>query len=506
MLRWLKSLGSAAARADAYSLMRSGEAALAQGHAADAAAFFRRAIAIDANVADYYRYLALACRAQGDFVGAEAAYRTALRLNPDDISIHVKLGAVYTSLGRLADARRWLEGAAQASPAYAEAHLRLADLFLEQCEPALAVEACREAVRLEPGSAHALVALGRALEVGGRTESALEAYEAALQVDPQSVDAHVSRATTYLAREQFSAGWDEFEWRKRARDQAAVHGRFHAPDWDGSDLRGHTLLFYAEQGLGDQIMYASCVPDLQRRGGRVVIDCDPRLVPLFRRSFPSTVVHGGRQSDDGGWAEEHGVHLKVACASAPRFLRRSAEDFPDHRGYLRADPSKVEQWKDRLANLGPGRKIGLSWRGGVQRTGRAWRSLEIDTLLPLLRVPGVRFVSLQYDATAEERARLQAVGGDIHHWPEAIEDYDETAALLCALDVTVSVCTAVIHLAGALGRPVWVLAPIAPDARYGLAGERMRWYPSARMFRQPSFGDWRSVVAHVVDALERLPE
>ncbi|HWA39922.1 MAG TPA: tetratricopeptide repeat protein [Burkholderiales bacterium] len=506
MLRWLKSLGSTAARADAYSLMRRGEAALAQGLAADAAAFFRGAIAVDATVADYYRYLALACRAQGDFSGAEAAYRSALRLNPDDTSLQVKLGVVYTKLGRLADAQRWLEGAARASPEYAEAHLRLGDLFLERCEPALAVEACREAVRLEPRSAQALVALGRALEVGGSIESALDAYEAALRLDPQSVDAHVSRATTHLAREQFGAGWDEFEWRKLAPEQVAVHERFPIPDWDGSDLRGRTLLFYAEQGLGDQIMYASCVPDLQRQAGRVVIDCDPRLVALLRRSFPPAIVHGGRQSDDGRWSEAHGLHLKVACASAPRFLRRSAEDFPGHRGYLRADPSKVAQWKDRLAKLGPGRKVGLSWRGGVQRTGRAWRSLEIDSLLPLLRLPGIQFVSVQYDATAEELARLEAVSGTMPHWPEAIEDYDETAALLCALDITVSVCTAVIHLAGALGLPVWILAPIAPDARYGRAGERMRWYPSARMFRQPSFGDWRSVVDDVANELRHLPE
>jgi tetratricopeptide (TPR) repeat protein len=505
MLRWLKSLRSAAGRVDAYSLMRLGETALAQGRPAEAAACFRRAIAADAGVADFHRYLALACRAQGDFDGAEAAYRAALHLNPDDIAIHVKLGAVYTKLGRLADAQRWLEGVAHSSPEYAEAHLRLGDLFLEQCQPALAAKAYREAVRLEPGSAPALVALGKALEVGGDTAAAFEAYEAALHVDPQSVDAHVSRATILLSREQFGAGWDEFEWRRRVPEQAPVHDRFPFPDWDAADLSGRTVLFYAEQGLGDQIMYASCLPDVLRRADRVVIDCDPRLVTLFRRSFPQAVVRGGQQSDDGRWTAEHGIHLKLAGASAPRFLRRSPEDFPAHAGYLRPDPGKVQKWKQRLAALGPERAVGLSWRGGVQRTGRAWRSLEIDALLPLLRLPGLRFVSLQYDAAEEELARLHAATGiRVHHWPEAIDDYDETAALLCALDVTVSVCTAVIHLAGALGQPVWILAPIAPDARYGLAGERMRWYPSARMFRQPSFGDWRTVVTGVANEMKRF--
>jgi hypothetical protein len=285
-----------------------------------------------------------------------------------------------------------------------------------------------------------------------------------------------------------------------------VHDRFAAPDWDGASLSGHTLLYYAEQGLGDHIMYASCLPDLLPRAERIVVECEPRLATLFRRSFPQAVVHGNRQLDDGRWSEMHGADVKLSCASAPRFLRRSAEDFPDHRGYLAADPAKVEKWKSRLAALGPERRIGLSWRGGVQRTGRAWRSLEPAALMPLLRVPGFRFISLQYDAQEAELARLRESGVDVQHWPEAIDDYDETAALVCALDVTVSVCTAVIHLAGALGRPVWILAPLTPDARYGLTGTRMRWYPSARMFRQDSFGDWGAVVARVADQLKRFPE
>lgn len=508
MLRWLKHLFvSSAGRADAPSLLRLGESALAQGRPADAATFFRRAISLDATVAHFHRYLALACRAQGDFAGAETAYLAAMRLEPEDVSTRVKLGAVYTKLGRLEDAHRWLEEVARASPGYAEAHLRLGDLLLEEGRPAQAAAACREAVRLEPGSAHALVSLGRALEVGGEVESALEAYEAALRIDPDRPDAHVSRAALRLSREQFGAGWDEFEWRRRLPDQPAVHGRFQAPDWEGSDLSGRKLLFYAEQGLGDQIMYASCLPDLQQKTEHIVIECDPRLAELFRRSFPGAAVHGGQLSDDGRRSDVHGIHYKLACASAPRFLRRSPEDFPERSSYLRADPSKVEKWKRRLSAPGRQRNIGLSWRGGVQRTGRAWRSFEPDALLPLLRAPGCRFVSLQYDASQEELARLRAATGiDVVHWPEAIEDYDETAALLCALDLTVSVCTAVIHLAGALGRPVWVLAPITPDARYGLTGPRMRWYSTARMFRQTSFGDWTTVVADVANELRRLPE
>ena len=209
MLRWLKRhFGSATDHADAHSLSRLGEAALAQGHPVDAAGFFRRAIAKDAGAADLHRHLAMACRAQGDLVGAETAYLAALRLQPDDVSTQIKLGAVYIGLGRFQDARRWLESAVQASPEFAAAHLRLGDLFLEQRQWEQAILAYREAVRLEPGSAVAHIALARALEVGGDVESAVETYEAALRIDPQSVEAHVSRATVRLAREEFGAGWD----------------------------------------------------------------------------------------------------------------------------------------------------------------------------------------------------------------------------------------------------------------------------------------------------------
>src|SRR5262249_5411138 len=161
-------------------------------------------------------------------------------------------------------------------------------------------------------------------------------------------------------------------------------------------------------------------------------------------------VHGGGQSDAPDWLDEP-VDAQISFGSLPLHLRRSAEAFPRHGGYLRADPGRVERWRARLATLGPGPKIGLSWRGGVAQTSRGMRSLALEELLPILRSGGGAFVNLQYGPHAHEIAQLrQAHGVEVHHWPEAIDDYEETAALVCALDLTVSVCTAVVHLAGAL--------------------------------------------------------
>jgi hypothetical protein len=228
-------------------------------------------------------------------------------------------------------------------------------------------------------------------------------------------------------------------------------------------------------------------------------------VPLFRRSFPSATCFA---SPPGGGLPPGiapgPIDYVTDAGSVARFLRRDAADFPRHDGYLRADPALVGRGRERLARLGPGLKVALSWTGGVRKTRRALRSIPLDQLLPLLRVTGVRFISLQY--TPEARGELDALrarhGIQVEHWPEAIDDYDQTAALVCAADLVVSVCTSLVHLGGSLGRPVWVMAPLSPEWRYGLAGDSMPWYPSVRMFRQSAYCRWEPVIAAIAGALQ----
>jgi hypothetical protein len=236
--------------------------------------------------------------------------------------------------------------------------------------------------------------------------------------------------------------------------------------------------------------------------------CNDRLQRLFRRSFPEAEFHPKPiKNTPPAWLKQAGrIDYQVYMGSMPGLLRNHWRDFPGHRGYLRADPQRVAHWKARLDALGPGRRIGLSWRGGTVDTRRAMRSLSLDQLLPLFNVPGCRFVSLQYGSdTADEVAQFSArTGIALPHWQEAIDDYDETAALVEALDLTISVCTSVIHLGGALGRPVWVMVPGVPEWRYGRRGERMPWYPSVRLFRSPKIGEWDPVVRTLADELGSL--
>jgi hypothetical protein len=273
-------------------------------------------------------------------------------------------------------------------------------------------------------------------------------------------------------------------------------------EWDGSDLAGSGIVLYGEQGLGDEIMFASCVPDILRTAGRCAIECNPKLTALFRRSFPQAIVRAAGETDTSAPAVQHRAEWRSAIGSVPRFLRKSGSDFPAHPGYLRADPARVSYWTERLAALPGRRKVGISWRGGAPSTRGSLRSVPLEQWRGVLRLAGIDFVSLQYTDCSAEIAEVAASSGTrVHHWREALDDYDETAALVSALDLVISVQTAAVHLSGALGVATWALIPETPEWRYGEEGEAMRWYPSVTLVRKQRGEDWTHVLARVEQRL-----
>ena len=479
---------------------------LGAGNAAAAEQSARGALALDAGSTPAHVNLGAALERQGKFDEAARSYRAALGIDADCLPALVNLSALCLRLGEVGESERSVERALRISPDYVEAHMQRGSLLLEQRQPERAAESYREALRLRPGDAAAQCSIGFAFDMQGRFAEAMDCYDRAIALNPAYLPSYLNRAAIWLLEEDYARGWREYERRLTNPELAPLHRRFSQPDWDGAPLAGRRILVYAEQGLGDEILFASCLPDIIGQAAHCIIDCDPRLAGLFQRSFAQATVHGGGQTDPTGWLDGLGpVDLKIPAGSLPLHLRRKPEDFPRHSGYLHAAPGKVAAWRERLQALGPGPKIGLSWRGGVPQTGRGSRSIALAELLPVLQGGPATFVSLQYGPCSAELADLrQQHGVEIHHWQEAIDDYDQTAALVCALDLVVSVCTAVVDLAGALGRPAWVLAPIRTDFRYGRAGAVMRWYPSVRVFRQPRYGDWQPVIASVAAELALL--
>jgi hypothetical protein len=336
----------------------------------------------------------------------------------------------------------------------------------------------------------------------GRREEGLALAETLLAHDPTLVEARMNRALILLGKGNFGDAWDEYEARRLLPGSGCAND-LPCAEWRGEALEGRTIFIYPEQGLGDEIMFASCIPDLVARGARCTLQCHRKLEKIFRRSFAQVEVlaTGDTLPQNAG----RGWDFKVAIGSLPRFLRRTHAAFPAHAAYLRADPARVAYWKAKLAGL-PGRlKVGIAWRGGLASTRRSVRSIPLELWLPVLALGEVDFVSLQY---ADSHAEIEALRRDghraPHEWSEAIHDYDETAALVAALDLVVSVQTAVVHLAGAMGQKVWALVPEASEWRYSGDRRSMTWYPSVRLVRQSEYGNWSPVIERLRSDLAAL--
>lgn len=394
---------------------------------------------------------------------AEAMLRTAHTQNPDHVPTLVNMGLVLRALGNIEEAHRIAE----------------------------------RAVALAPKLAEAACLLGHTTQDQGRHADALRLFEKVLKAHPNHDDALWARLHLDLLLENYKRAWPIYERRYSRPDWTSRP--MDLPRWRGHELGEGALLVLREQGIGDEILFASCIPDLLRHVPKIVLECDPRLEAIFTRSFPSVRVKGTENKQDTAWLQCFpDVVTQVWTGSLPGFYRNEATDFPSQTAFLRPDEHKVARWQRELSELGPGLKVGISWRGGQWKTRRALRSAPVAEWAPILGTPGVHFISTQYGDADDEFALLQGLApGRVHVFPRALADYDEMAALVRALDLLISVQTAVVNLAGALGCATWVLVPVCPQWRYGATGNRLRWFPSVTTWRQKTLGAWSPIMHDV---------
>jgi Flp pilus assembly protein TadD len=497
---------------------------------ADALPLVRKAVARRADRSDYHILLARLLLRAGDLNGALEAASTALRLEPGSAVVHAVISGIFhpwrndlaeqaarhaleldaglaqahASLGaalwgqsRLEEAERAMREAARLEPKAIAHRAGLALILKDMDRPQEARALYRELIAEAPEHGKVCLDVGTlALESEGDLQTARAMYRKA-QASADDPRAYLAEALVDFMEGRFEAGWPKYEMRKKMSDTRILHDPFaFVPDWDGAPLREGKLLVYGEQGLGDEVMFASLFGELAQRVSAVAVVCDPRLGSLLARSFPAFEVLGEPHVTQGQRARAHpGITCKVAAGSLGGLFRRSLSDFPRHAGYLVTDPQKVQAWRERLGPTAGKLRIGLSWKGGVQATGRSRRTIPLGQLAPLLALPGISWVSLQHGDDAE------AQGVQLARFPEATRDMDELASLIGALDLVVSACNTNVHVSGALGKEVLVMAPFVPEWRYGISGERMVWYPSARVLRQARYGDWDAVLARVLEAL-----
>ena len=491
---------------DAELNYRMGLAHLAEGDATMALDYFHLALHYAPDLFPACAARVRALLALGRSSEEAGAYREFLRANPGHAGATYALAVWHHTRSEHDVARELLRPMAELRPANRDA-CNLLGLIAgrEFGEFGEAERLLRLALESDPLWPAALSNLGWILLEKGDYVQGMELLDQVLARDPDDHETRLVRSYMKLKHGEFEHGWRDYEARHHSR--FATHRPERFARWDGAPLGAKTLLICAEQGFGDQIMFASCFHEAIARAERCIIECDPRLVALFRRSFPAARIEASAPAEAraASPAGAQAVDFQIPMGSLPGLFRKRWEEFPRHAGYLRAAPERVAYWRAKLAALGYGPKIGLSWRGGIPATRRHLRSLALEQFLPLLRLPA-KFVSLQYGSCAEELDALRCEHGVIlPHWQEAIDDYDETAALVCALDLVVSVCTAVIHLSGALGKPVWVLVPAIAEWRYLDRGAKLPWYPSARLFRQTEPGQWQQLIGQVREQLEQLP-
>ena len=478
-----------------------GNAWYESGDAATAVEWFRRAQGLDPRCAEVHYNLGVALQELQRDEEAEQAYRAALSSRADYVPALNNLGIVLRRLRCYGEALVPALRAAELAPQDAEVLNNLGQALADLGHVAEAEASYREALRLRPDYPEAWGNRGVALMSRGELDAAVECFEAAIRLRPGDADARLNLSHALLLQGKLERGWEEYEQRlsEHCGDSRSAIGmrRYSQRAWQGEDLSGGSLVLWAEQGMGDQILFAGVIPDLLARGGRLIVECDPRLVALFQRSFPAVRVV---PRQDPPAAEAQAADWQLALGSLPRHFRRALGDFPSHGGYLRADPARAAAWGERLGKAGKLR-VGLNWAGNPAFRHDRWRSASLADFAPLGGVPHVEWFNLHQGARKSE---LEIAPFPLHDYAGEWRDLDDTAAFMANLDLVISTCTVIPHLAGALGKPAWVLVHGLPYWAWGGEGKATPWYPSVRVFRQRGWGDWPAVMAEVAAALGEL--
>jgi tetratricopeptide (TPR) repeat protein len=511
-----------------------GMIAYQEGNLENAANLIREAIAINGKGTSYYANLGTVRQAQGKLEEAELLYRHALSLKPDLAEVHVNLGNVLLARGKLDGSVACYERALTLKPTSAETYNNLGNARQKQgqidaaiaCyEQALVIKpdyaevyynlgsACRdqdkldeavtryqEALAINPEYAEAYYNLGNVLREQGKPEDASAKYESALRLRPHYENAGFAEALAQLLRADFATGWHNFERRWKSTDHDTPKRAYQQPPWAGEKLSSGALLLWGEQGIGDEIMFAGLIPDVIRTGNHCILDCDSRLKALFTRSFPEVNVVPGCGPDNHPELE---IAVQLPIGSLPRLFRTTSSAFAATTSpYLIANPAATMRLRARYKD---GRRlVGLAWYTKNSKTGRV-RSIDLSLLAPLFTLTDTRWVSLQYGDPEMLANEIAAAGALIlmDRTVDQLSDLDIFAAQIMAMDLVITIDNSTAHLAGALGVPVWVLLPFAPDWRWLLDRPDCLWYPTMRLFRQTELGNWQSVVERVGDSLSR---
>jgi tetratricopeptide (TPR) repeat protein len=465
------------------------------GRLDDAVGCYRRALALRPDSVETLDNLGGALRMQGRLDEAQECFAHALALRPNRVESLIGLGLVARDRGRLDDAAACYTRVLVARPGYPPALINLGVALVELARPAEAAAYHRRALAAAPGEPEIHTNLGIALEHQGRYDEALACYANALALNPDNANAHFQRAHALLINGRFDEGWQEYEWRFQV---ARYDRKFRQPRWSGEPLAGKTILVHAEQGLGDTLQFARYLPALAETARRVVLEAPKPLIRLLGSlSGVDDIVAAGET------LPRFDCHAPLL--SLPRTIGTTLASIPAPVPYLSAELERITAWWNRLG--ADGFRIGIAWQGNPKAPMDRLRSIPLRSFAPLTAFSGVRLISLQRNDGLDQLAGLPAgmqvevLGPEFDAGPDAFLD---TAAVMMRLDLVIACDTSVAHLAGALGRPVWLLLGANPDWRWLVDRRDTPWYPTMQLFRQSVPGDWPGVIDRVATALAGL--
>lgn len=489
---------------------------------------FQKVLKIKPNQAEALHALGLIAYQLNNFKVSIDFITKAIKNKPHIPQFYYNYGLVFIAQNRLAEAVRALEKAIEIKSDYADAYFNLALIFKEQSLLDKSIEYFKQAVHLNPDNADAYYNLGNIYKILDRNEAAAENYRQAVEKNPNFAmaynnlglvlkeqgliseavshyreairlntdfaEAHWNLSLALLLSEDFQEGWKEHEWRFRRETKRAMTYPydFGIPHWDGSPFDGKRLFVHSEQGLGDTLQFIRYLPLVKRLGGTVIFETFRPLLGLLN-GFPG-IDELVEISPNRNHAEKCDYY--VPLMSLPLLFNTEAQTIPADVPYIRADSVKIESWRNLLPKNGF--KVGIVWAGKIRDNDN--RPCSLKHFLSICGIPGVQLIGLQKGESVSQLQELPE-GMTIINLGEKFKDFSDTAGAIENLDLVVSIDTSVAHLAGAMGKHTWVLLPFAPDWRWRLSGKYSRWYPTMRLFRQPSSGDWSTVFSQVAEEL-----
>jgi len=502
----------------------------ARGEITSAIAAYRQSLILTPEQADINSDMAAALVDAGDYAEALKYSEHALKLQPRFVAATFNRGMALVGLGDLKAAAHAFEQAVQLDDRYIDAWFQLARVYHNNGCLKEAEATYRKVISIAPGHCESLCNLGNilrasghlsdalmcydqalvlmpdlaevhsnkgvALQELGRREEAIFCYRRAIDLDPDDAEAHRNLSMALLQGGEFKEGWKEFEWRWQTRHFAGLKRQWNKPQWAGEPLNGQTIVVHAEQGFGDSFQFCRYIPLLVERGARVILEA-PHVV----QGVLGTLNGIEELVTPGERLPAFDIHIPMM--SLPGVFGTTSEIVPAPDDYLSVPPEAEQDWRGKIEIAEGVLRIGLVWKGRSEHGANLWRSPGLEVFRPLLTRDQFKFYSLQKN-DGETDLRAAGMGDRIVDLHNDLNSFSDTAAVINQLDLVITPDTSVAHLSGALGCPTWIVLPHVAEWRWGVGREDCPWYPSARLFRQPSPGDWDGVIEHLASELDRI--